>query len=402
MCLIICANNSILWVHCATLAQNTMKYEHVSQMTSHQSTYQIPDLPPLAELETLEIYKALAAANRHLAELKGRASVIPNQGILIDTLSLQEAKASSEIENIVTTQDDLFKAEVSNRLPSFGPVKEVALYRDAMRMAWGQMKATHGIITNRSLISIFQLLKSVDGGFRSTGGTVLQSASGNVVYVPPKIPDDINRHMTALERFVNDDEICKLDPLIKMALIHHQFESIHPFPDGNGRIGRILNVLYLARTGLLDTPILYLSRYINENKAEYYLLLQGIRESDNEPDRSIAWQNWILYMLNAVSETAQTTHALVIGIRDQMAALKTGIRDGELTKMYSQDLVNNLFRHPYTRIEFIENDLGVSRNTATKYLEELAAHGFLMKHKEGRNNYYINVKLVALLSGKTS
>ncbi len=371
-------------------------------MTSHLSTYQIPDLPPLAELETLEIYKALAAANRHLAELKGRASVIPNQGILIDTLSLQEAKASSEIENIVTTQDDLFKAEVSNRLPSFGPVKEVALYRDAMRMAWGQMKATHGIITNRSLISIFQLLKSVEGGFRSTGGTVLQNSGGNIVYVPPQIPDNINRHMTALERFVNDDEVCELDPLIKMALIHHQFESIHPFADGNGRIGRILNVLYLARTGLLDTPILYLSRYINENKAEYYLLLQAIRESDNESDRSIAWQNWILYMLNAVSETAQTTLALVIGIRDQMAALKTGIRDGELTKMYSQDLVNNLFRHPYTRIEFIEADLGVSRNTATKYLEELAAHGFLMKQKEGRNNYYINVQLVDLLSGKTS
>jgi len=217
--------------------------------------------------------------------------VIPNQGILIDTLSLQEAKASSEIENIVTTQDDLFRAEVSRGLPASGPVKEVALCRDAMRLGWNQMTATQGIITNRSLITLFQMLKRVDGGFRSTGGTILQTSNGNTVYVPPQIPDNINLHMAALERFVNDDDACKLDPLIKMALIHHQFESIHPFPDGNGRIGRMLNVLYLTRTGLLDTPILYLSRYITEHKADYYRLLQAVRDSGSTSLSNDAWQN---------------------------------------------------------------------------------------------------------------
>lgn len=368
-------------------------------MATPQSTYEIPDLPPPAELETLEIYKALATANRHLAELKGRAAVIPNQGILLDTLFLQEAKASSEIENIVTTQDDLFRAEITKGLPASGPVKEVALYRDAMRLGWNEMNTTQGIITNRSLVAIFRMLKGVDGGFRSTGGTILQSNNGDVVYVPPQIPDNINRHMSALERFVNVDDDCTLDPLIKMALIHHQFESIHPFPDGNGRIGRILNVLYLTRTGLLDTPILYLSRYITEHKSDYYRLLQIIRDTGDPSDRNIAWQDWVLYMLNAVSETSQDTLSLVSGIRDQMASMKTGIRDGALKKMYSQDLINNLFRHPYTRIEFIESDLGVSRNTATKYLDELATFGILEKHKEGRNSYYINVKLVDLLSG---
>jgi len=292
----------------------------------------------------------------------------------------------------------LFKAEISKGLADTGPVKEVTLYKDAMTSGWDQMKSIQGIITNRSLISLFQMLKSIDGGFRSIDCTILQGAGGQVIYVPPQIPDNIKRHMTELERFVNDDDICTLDPLIKMALIHQQFESVHPFPDGNGRIGRILNVLYLTRTGLLDTPILYLSRYITENKADYYRLLHAIRETDNESDNSEAWQSWVLYMLNAVSQTAQTT--LVIGIRDQMATMKTGIRDGELQRIYSQDLINNLFRHPYTRIEFIQSDLGMSRNTATKYLDGLAAAGCLVKHRGGRSNYYINVKLVEMLSGE--
>lgn len=371
-------------------------------MKSPLSTYTIPTLPPPFDLETVGIYRALASANRNLAELKGRAEVIPNQGILIDTLSLQEAKASSEIENIVTTQDDLFRADVSRGIMASGPVKEVALYRDAMRLGWDQMKVRQGIISNRTLISLFQILKGVDSGFRSTGGTILQSSGGDTVYVPPQIPDNINKHMSALEHFINDDSACDLDPLIKMALIHHQFESIHPFPDGNGRIGRMLNVLYLTRTGLLDTPILYLSRYITENKSDYYRLLQAIRDADTNTAKSKAWQEWVVYILNAVSHTSETTLTLVVGIRDQMAAMKVGIRDGELKNMYSQDLINNLFRHPYTRIEYIETDLGVSRNTATKYLEELASSGFLVKHKVGRSSYYINVALVNLLSGQSN
>jgi len=366
-------------------------------MAAHKCTYQIPDLPPDYDFESLEIYKALAKATRSLAELKGLATSIPNQGILIDSLTLQEAKASSAIENIVTTQDDLFRIDISMERQASGPAKEVALYRDAMRLGWRNLKENHNIISNRSLIDQFQLLKGIDAGFRSTGGTVLQSSNQNIVYVPPQIPDNIKRHMTELERFVNDSSLCDLDPLIKMAIIHHQFESIHPFPDGNGRIGRILNVLYLVISGLLDIPILYLSRYINENKNDYYRYLQKVRDANNDNEKSEAWQAWVIYILTAVDDTSRTTIDLVEGIRDQMATMKIEIRDGELHKLYSQDLINNLFRHPYTRIDFIENDLNITRKTATKYLEQLTEAKILHKVREGRNNYYINHRLIELL-----
>lgn len=278
----------------------------------------------------------------------------------------------------------------------------MALYRDALKRGWDQLRKTQGIITNRSLIEQFQMLKGIDGGFRSTGGTVLQGNDNTIVYVPPQVPDNIVRHMSALERFINDDASCSLDPLIKMAIIHHQFESIHPFPDGNGRIGRMLNVLYLTRTGLLDIPILYLSRYINENKSDYYRLLQQVRDAGTIEGSAKAWEKWVVYLLNAVAETSQTTLAIVSGIRDQMATMKLGIRDGELRKIYSQDLINNLFRHPYTRVEYVEDELSVSRNTATKYLDQLSHHGFLIKHREGRNNYYINQSLVDLFIERSS
>jgi len=199
--------------------------------------------------------------------------------------------------------------------------------------------------------------------------------------------------MSALERFINDDELSDLDPLVKMALIHHQFESIHPFPDGNGRIGRILNVLYLTRTGLLDIPILYLSRHITRNKADYYRLLQAVRDTNGSHD---AWQDWLLYMLKGVADTSVTTLRLVEGIREQMATVKHRMR-AELPKLYSQELLNNLFRHPYTRIEYVQNDLGLkARQTAAKYLDTLADHGFVTKHRAGKHNYYINPALVRL------
>jgi Fic family protein len=194
--------------------------------------------------------------------------------------------------------------------------------------------------------------------------------------------------MTALERFINDDDLSDLDPLIKMALIHHQFESIHPFPDGNGRIGRILTVLYLTRTGLLDIPVLYLSRFITRNKGDYYRHLQAVRDTGD-------WEPWIIYMLEAVAETSATTVEIVTGIRQQMTDVKLRLR-GQLPKLYSQELLNNLFRHPYTRIEYLQKDLGISRQTAAKYLDTLAEHGFVEKHRSGKNNYFINVALVKL------
>lgn len=267
--------------------------------------------------------------------------------------------------------------------------KEVARYRDALKLGHDRLSQTGGIIANNTLVDMFRLLKRRDDGFRTTPGTALKhDRTGEIVYVPPQDGQQVINHMTALERFINEDDLCALDPLIKMALIHHQFESIHPFPDGNGRIGRILNVLYLTRTGLLNTPILYLSRHITRTKGDYYRLLQAVRETG-------AWEEWVLYILEAVAETAQATLELVEGIREQMASVKRRMRD-ELPKLYSQDLLNNLFRHPYTRIEFVVNDLGVTRQTAAKYLDTLAEQGFLKKHPAGRSNYYINAALVRL------
>jgi Fic family protein len=352
-------------------------------------SYPIPDLPPPVDLETVVVWKALANANRALAELKGRAATIPNQGILIDTLALQEAKASSEIENIVTTQDELFQADLLFDEPESAAAKEVALYRAALKLGYEQLRNSGGLITNRTLIAMFQLLKRRDSGFRVTPGTALKNdLTGEVVYIPPQDGREIEAAMAALERFINIDELSPLDPLIKMALIHHQFESIHPFPDGNGRIGRILNVLYLTRSGLLEIPVLYLSRHITRTKGEYYRLLQGVRTSGD-------WEAWVLYILAAVAETAQTTLVLVEGVRSQMASVKQRLR-ADLPAIYSQDLLNNLFRHPYTRIEFVEKDLAVTRQTAAKYLDRLATHGFVTKQRSGRSNYYVNTDLVRL------
>lgn len=355
-----------------------------------KQSYGIPELPPPEEIETIRVLKELAAASRALADLKGEAKTIPNQGILIDTLALQEAKASSEIENIVTTQDELFQVDLfPAEAPQSAAAKEVALYRDALRLGYARLLKTDGLITNSSIIDMFRLLKGRDDGFRTTPGTALKNElTSELVYVPPQDGTEIVRHMSALERFVNDDSLCTLDPLIKMALIHHQFESIHPFPDGNGRIGRILNVLYLTRTGLLDIPILYLSRFITQNKAEYYRLLQAVRDDG-------AWEDWVVYMLRAVTETSSATIRIATGVREQMSSVKRRMRS-ELPKLYSQDLLNNMFRHPYTRIEYVQQELDVTRQTAARYLDILAEKGFLEKHRAAKSNYFVNVDLVKL------
>ncbi|MCF8710396.1 Fic family protein [Rhizorhapis sp. SPR117] len=356
-----------------------------------KQTYDIPPLPPPGELETVSVLREAARAHRFLAELKGRAATIPNQSILIDTLSLQEAKASSEVENIVTTQDEMFQASLFPDNPSSPAAKEVALYRDALQCGFEKLDEQQGLLTNNSIIAMFQILKRTKSGFRTTPGTALKNeGNGDIVYVPPQHGDDVVRHMTALERFINEDAMSALDPLIKMAIIHHQFESIHPFPDGNGRIGRIINVLYLTRQGLLEIPILYLSRYITTHKDEYYALLQFVRETGQ-------WQPWLEYMLCAVADTAIGTLALIDEIKALMHDYKNRIRS-DLPRIYSQDLLNNLFRHPYTRIEYVQNELGVTRQTAARYLDQLAANGLLVKYQAGRNNYYVNAPLVALFA----
>lgn len=351
-------------------------------------------LPPLVSLdagrfETAAILKRLASASRQLAELKGIAASIPNQGILINALGLQEAKDSSEIENIVTTHDELFKDDVLPEAFANPAAKEVLRYRQALRLGNDRVRET-GLITANHLIEIQAELERNNAGFRKLPGTALKSSQGDTVYTPPQDPAKIVALMSDLERFINDAALFDADPLIKMALIHHQFESIHPFYDGNGRTGRILNVLYLVKEGLLDVPVLYLSHAIVRSKADYYRLLQAVREQD-------AWEEWVLYLLAAVEQTAGQTIQTIHAIKTALFDYKHRIRDG--FKFYSQDLINTLFMHPYTKIEFVQRDLGVSRLTATKYMDALEAEGFVLKQKVGRSNYYINLALNEILSG---
>jgi Fic family protein len=345
----------------------------------------------VGRFETPAILKRLASASRQLAELKGVAASIPRQGILVNTLGMQEAKDSSAIENIVTTHDELFKDVVFPDAAVNPAAKEVLRYRQALWVGFQSVLKTRLLTTNH-ILAIQAELERNSAGFRKLPGTELKDSAGRTVYTPPQDPETIVALMRGLERFINEDELVDLDPLIKMALIHHQFESIHPFYDGNGRTGRIINVLYLVKENLLDIPVLYLSRYIVKNKAGYYSLLQDVRDRD-------AWEDWVLYMLTAVEQTAAGSIATIADIKTALMDYKHRIR--ERYKFYSQDLINNLFSHPYTKIEFLEKELQVSRLTATKYLDALADDGFLRKEKIGRSNFYINVALNTILTGKT-
>jgi Fic family protein len=340
--------------------------------------------------ETAPILKKLAQASRKLAELKGVAASIPRQGILINTLGMQEAKDSSAIENIVTTHDDLFRNAAFPDNRGSPATKEVLRYRQAL---WAGFDAVRkdGLLTNNIILDIQAELERNNAGFRKLPGTALKDGAGRTVYQPPQNPDTVLSLMRELENFINDDQAFDADPLIKMALIHHQFESIHPFYDGNGRTGRIINVLYLVKQHLLDIPVLYLSRYIVRTKPDYYRLLQDVRDND-------VWEEWVLYMLTAVEQTAGETITTIHAIKNAMLDVKHRIRAGY--KFYSQDLINNLFSHPYTKIEFLQSDLNVSRLTATKYLDALTEGGFLHKRKVGRSNYYINVALNPILTGE--
>ena len=349
-----------------------------------------PSELPLAneeELESRSVLKKLAAAHRHLAELKGVVRSIPNETILISTLTLQEAKDSSEVENIVTTHDELFKSDFAGTI--YNPAtKEVKSYAKALSQGFNQVRRT-GLLRLQDILEIQQTLEENRAGLRKLPGTELKNmATGEVVYTPPQNPEQVEALMTNLVEYLNDNDLSENDPLVKMAVIHFQFESIHPFYDGNGRTGRIINILYLVAQGLLNLPVLYLSRYVIRNKAQYYARLQAVRDHQD-------WEGWLLFMLEAIAQTSRETTALIEKIKEHMQAVKHRMRD-ELPKIYSQDLLNNMFCHPYTKIEFIERDLGVSRLTATKYLDQLCEKGFLLKHKMGRSNYYINQPLVKL------
>lgn len=334
--------------------------------------------------------RQLAASHRKLAELKGVARTIPNETILISTLTLQEAFDSSAVENIITTRDELYQAELFAEKLGTPAAKEVQLYARALRSGFDLVRGDR-ILTDGHIVQIQGELERNSAGFRRVPGTNLKELdSGTVIYTPPQDFDTISKLMRNLSDFINNEELSDLDHLVKLAVIHHQFESIHPFYDGNGRTGRIINILYLVIKDLLDLPILYLSRYIIRNKSDYYKLLQAVRDHGD-------WEQWILFILKGIEVTSIQTIDLINGIRDLMMTCKASLRR-ELPKIYSQDLLNSLFRHPYTKIEFVQSELGVTRKTASRYLNLLEADGYLKKLKIGRSTFYFNEPLLNLLS----
>jgi Fic family protein len=349
-------------------------------------------LPLNKDIETKAVLRKTALAHKALAELKGIISSIPNENILLETLTLQEARESSAIENIISTIDEVYQSNLfANQFVS-PAAKEVHMYAHALRTGFKLVKKT-ALLTNNHILQIQSEGEMNSAGFRKIPGTkLLNDKTGEVVYTPPQDADTILSLMSNLEKFINDESIMDTDPLIKMAIIHHQFESIHPFYDGNGRTGRIINILYLVQKQLLHLPVLYMSRYIIRHKNDYYRLLQEVREKEE-------WEEWLLFMLDGVEQTAIESVKLISALKKLMQDYKQLIRS-KLPKMYSQDLINNLFKYPYTKIEFIQNDLKVSRNTAIRYLEALVANDLLVKHKLGRENFYLNQKLFTLLKGE--
>jgi Fic family protein len=350
----------------------------------------IRPLPPDHDVESKAVLRKTVLAHKALAELKGLVTNLPNQNIIIETLTLREARESSAVENIISTFAEVYQSSLITQQFASPESKEVHQYANALKVGFELVKKT-GLLTNNYILQIQELIEGNNAGFRKLPGTkLLNDATGEVVYTPPQDYDLIVPLMDNLEGFINDDAIMDADPLVKMAILHHQFESIHPFYDGNGRTGRIINILYLVQKNLIDLPVLYMSRFIIRHKNEYYSLLQKVRDTND-------WEEWIIYMLTSVEKTANDSIILIGSIKQLMNQYKEVIRN-RLPKLYSQDLLNNLFKYPYTKIEYIIRDLSVSRNTAIRYLEALVKEKLLVKQKAGRDNFYINESLFNLLS----
>lgn len=338
----------------------------------------LPSLPPAIELESKAVLKQAISANRVLANLRGLAAQIPNQDVLISSIVLQEARLSSEIENIVTTNDELYRADADADGKADAHTKEVLRYREALYLGLEALK-TRPLATNL-FIEIAQRIKQIEFGVRAIPGTALKNNVGEVIYTPPVGEAVIREKLANLEGFIHGDD--DLDPLLKMAVMHYQFEAIHPFADGNGRTGRILNLLFLVDKGLLDSPVLFLSRYFIANRAGYYDGLRRVTESRD-------WENWLLFMLRAVESTAQQTFDQVMRIRALMERVRERVQR-EAPNVYSKDLVEVIFRHPYTKIQFVV-DAGIAkRQTASGYLQVLARLGVLRESRHGREKYYVN------------
>ena len=349
----------------------------------------LPLLPPAKEqIESVVILKQLVKSSVVLAELKGIIKILPNPEILLNEVVLKEARASSEIENVITTQDKLYQALSAKGDQVDTSTKEVLRYREAMLFGFRTIHKKN-ILTINTIIEIQQILEENNAGIRKLPGTALRnSVTGKVIYTPPDQTDLINSLLSNMEMFINLDEN-EIPHLIKMAIQHYQFESIHPFYDGNGRTGRILNILYLIMTGLLEQPILFLSGYIIENKSEYYRLFQEVRTNNK-------WEDWILYILKGVEITSKATIDQVTEINMLFEQTKEKTRK-ELPKIYSKELIELLFEHPYSKSEYLENRLSISRITAAKYLKALESIGILQSKKVWKETLYINTALFELL-----
>lgn len=346
----------------------------------------LPLLPPITELETKAVLKQAISANRVLANLRGLAAKIPNQGLLINSIVLQEARLSSEIENIVTTNDELYRAAANGDGKTDPHTKEVLRYREALHFGFKALRERP--LNSNLFIELVQLIKQVDIGIRAIPGTALKNDLGEVIYTPPVGEAVIRDKLANLEQFIHADD--GLDPLVKMAVMHYQFEAIHPFPDGNGRTGRILNLLFLVEQQLLDIPVLFLSRYIITHRQEYYAGLRGVTEAQD-------WERWVLFMLKAVESTAQQTFEQVNRILALMEEVRERVQR-EAENIYSKDLVEAIFMQPYTKIAFLVEAGIAKRQTASRYLQTLAAMGVLREEQVGREKYYINDALFAELT----
>ena len=349
----------------------------------------LPLLPPSKNIETKAILKKAISAGRALAELKGLGETIPNQAILVNSIILQEAKASSEVENIITTHDALFRAFSAKTSKIDPATKEVLRYREALWLGFNALQE-QPLLTTNLFIRIVQTIRGNQAGIRNTPGTkIANAATGAVVFTPPEGEALIREKLKNLEEYIHEED--GVDPLIKLALIHHQFEAIHPFTDGNGRTGRILNTLYLLYKGLIDLPVLYLSKYIIEQKSDYYRHLRSVTQ-DGE------WEAWILYMLEAVEKTALHTRDKILAIRDLMAETLQFAKENLPARVYSKDLIELLFHQPYTKVQFLVRAGIAERKTAADYLKALERIGTLQIYRMGKENLYLNKKLFDALS----
>ena len=339
-------------------------------------------------LKTNKILEQLTLSSRALAELKGYANTIPNMHILINAVTINEAKDSSAIENIVTTHDDIYKVLTESGYKEEN-AKEVVNYRNAIWLGYEQIKKD-GYINTNTIIKIQGTIEHNNAGIRKLPGTELKnSITGETIYTPPQSEQEIRVYLKNLEDFINNNKD-SIDPLIKVGLIHYQFESIHPFYDGNGRTGRILNILYLVLNNLIDSPILYLSKYINKTKQEYYKLFNEVRNNNN-------FEDWILYILKGIEITSKETITLIEKIQNEMKNYKEEFRN-KLPKIYSKELLESLFYEVYTKISYIEKACNVTRLTASSYLNQLEGVGLLESEKVGRERIYKNMRLIKLLS----